>query len=111
MWANRKRRTQWVKVFCSGCSAGSTSVALSQFIVLKRKGQWAVKSNDQERSCSSQLEAIHAAIQLANECGKNGKASVVLLQAAKNQFETIWTYGESPFPPAKSDLPPLSEAS
>jgi hypothetical protein len=36
---------------------------------------------------------------------------VVLLQAAKNQFETIWTYGESPFPPAKSDLPPLSEAS
>ena len=41
----------------------------------------------------------------------NGKASVVLLQAAKNQFETIWTYGESPFPPAKSDLPPLSEAS
>jgi hypothetical protein len=69
-------------------------VALSQFIVLKRKGQWAVKSNDQERSCSSQLEAIHAAIQLANECGK-----------------TIWTYGESPFPPAKSDLPPLWEAS
>jgi len=54
-------------------------VALSQFIVLKRKGQWAVKSNDQERSCSSQLDAIHAAIELANECGKNGKASVVLL--------------------------------
>ena len=86
-------------------------MALSQFIVLKRKGQWVVKSNDQERSCSSQLDAIHAAIELANECGKNGKASVVLLQAAKNQFETIWTYGESPFPPAKSDLPPLSEAS
>ena len=79
-------------------------MALSQFIVLKRKGQWAVKSNDQERSCSSQLDAIHAAIELANECGKNGRASVVLLQAAKNQFETIWTYGESPFPPAKSDL-------
>ena len=64
-------------------------MALNQFIVLKRKGQWAVKSNDQERSCSSQLEAIHAAIELANECGKNGRASVVLLQAAKNQFETI----------------------
>jgi hypothetical protein len=86
-------------------------VALNQFIVLKRKGLWAVKSNDHEQSCSSQMEAIHAAIKLANECGKNGKTSVVLLQAAKNQFETIWTYGESPFPPAKSDLPPLSEAS
>jgi hypothetical protein len=86
-------------------------VALIQFIVLKRKGKWSVKSTDQERSFSGQLEAIHAAVQLANECGKNGKPSVVLLQAAKNQFETIWTYGASPFPPGKSDLPPLSEAS
>jgi len=85
-------------------------VALTQFIVLKRKGQWAVKSNDQERSCSSQLEAIHAAIQLANECGKNGKPSVVLLEGAKG-FDTIWTYGESPFPPSKSDLPSLPKAS
>ena len=86
-------------------------MALTQFIVLKRKGQWAVKSNDQERSCSSLLEAIHAAIQLANECGKNGKPSVVLLQTAKKQFDTIWTYGESPFPPSKSDLPSLPKVS
>lgn len=86
-------------------------MALTQFIVLKRKGSWAVKSNDQERSFSAQLEAMHAAIQLANECGKNGKPSVVLLQTAKNQFETIWTYGESPFPPSKSDLPSLPKAS
>lgn len=86
-------------------------MALIQFIVLKRKGKWAVKSKDQERSFSAQLEAMHAAIQLANECGKNGKPSVVLLQTAKNQFETIWTYGKSPFPPSKSDLPSLSQAS
>jgi hypothetical protein len=86
-------------------------VALTQFIVLKRKGKWAVKSNDQERPFSAQMEAMNAAIQLANECGKNGKPSAVLLQTAKNQFETIWTYGESPFPPSKSDLPPLSQAS
>ena len=86
-------------------------MALIQFVVLKRKGNWAVKSNDQERSFSAQLEAMHAAIQLANECGKNGKPSVVLLQTAKNQFETIWTYGESPFPPSKSDLPSLPKVS
>jgi hypothetical protein len=86
-------------------------VALIQFTVLKRKGKWAVKSNDQERSFADQLEAMHAAIRLANECGKNGKSSVVLLQTAKNEFETIWTYGESPFPPSKADLPQLSEAS
>jgi hypothetical protein len=86
-------------------------VALTQFIVLKRKGSWAVKSNDQERSFSAQLEAMHAAIQLANECGKNGKPSVVLLQTARKQFDTIWTYGASPFPPSKSDLPSLPQAS
>ena len=86
-------------------------MALTQFIVLKRKGSWAVKSNDQERSFSAQLEAMHAAIQLANECGKNGKPSVVLLQTAKKQFDTIWTYGESLFPPSKSDLPSLPKAS
>jgi hypothetical protein len=49
------------------------------------------------------------AINLANECGKNGKPAVVLLQRSKNQFGTIWTYGESPFPPSKSDLPSLSQ--
>jgi hypothetical protein len=85
-------------------------VALIQFIVLKRKGKWAVKSIDQERFFSSQREE-HAAIGLANDCGKDGKPSVVLLQKAKNKFDTIWTYGESVFPPSKSDVPALSEAS
>jgi len=86
-------------------------VALTQFIVLKRKGNWAVKFNDQEQFFSAPLEAMQAAIRLANECGKNGKPSVVLLQKAKNQFDTIWTYGESAFPPSKSDVPALAEAS
>ena len=54
---------------------------------------------------------LHAAIELANDCGKDGKPSVVLLQKAKNKFDTIWTYGESAFPPSKSDVPALSEAS
>jgi hypothetical protein len=42
---------------------------------------------------------LHAAIELANDYGKEGKPSVVLLQKAKNKFDTIWTYGESAFPP------------
>ena len=58
-----------------------------QCIVLKRKGKWAVKSVDQERFFSSQREALHAAIELANDCGKEGKPSVVLLQKAKNKFD------------------------
>ena len=48
-------------------------MALIQFIVLKRKGKWAVKSVDQEVFFSSQREALHAAIELANDCGKDGK--------------------------------------
>jgi len=33
-------------------------VALIQFIVLNRKGKWAVKSADQERSFAAQREAL-----------------------------------------------------
>jgi hypothetical protein len=45
-----------------------------------------------------------------NESGKNGKPSVVLFQKAKDQFEQIWTYGESAFPLTTSDLPDNPEA-
>jgi hypothetical protein len=83
-------------------------VAHIQFIVLKRKGKLAVKFVDQERFFSSQREALHAAIERANDCGKDGKPSVVVLQKAKNKFDTI---GKSAFPPSKSDVPALSEAS
>jgi hypothetical protein len=85
-------------------------MSLIQFIVVKRKGNWMVKFRDQERSFSAQQDAVLAAIELANECGKDGRPSVVLLQTAKNQFDAIWTYGENPFPPSKSDVPSLSRA-
>jgi hypothetical protein len=85
-------------------------MTLIQFVVLKRKGKWLVKFNDQERSFPAQQDAMHAAVKLANECGKDGRPCVVLLQTDKNKFDTIWTYGESPFPPSKSDLPSPSQA-
>jgi hypothetical protein len=78
--------------------------ALTQFIVLKRGGRWSVKSKDLEPFFSTQREAIQAAVQLANDCGKDGKPSVVLFQRSKTRFENIWTYGKSSYPPAKSDL-------
>jgi len=81
-----------------------------QFVVRKRKAKWLVHSNDLERSFSLQREAMLAAVRLANESGKNGKPSVVLFQKAKDQFEQIWTYGESPFPLTSSDLPDIPEA-
>jgi hypothetical protein len=79
-----------------------------QFIVLKCKGKWSIKSRDWERFFSMQREAMDAAIRLANDSGKEGKPAVVLFQKSKTQFEKIWTYGESPYPPARSDLPAMS---
>ena len=82
--------------------------AFTQFIVLKREGKWVVKANDLERFFSVQREAVDAAIRLANDSGKEGKPGAVLFQKSKSKFEKIWTYGESRYPPARSDLPTTS---
>jgi hypothetical protein len=80
-----------------------------QFIVLKREGKWLVKSKDLERVFSVQREAVDAAIRFANDSGKEGRPGVVLLQKSKTKFEKIWTYGQSSYPPARSDLPMVVE--
>ena len=82
--------------------------AVVQFIVLKRRGKWVVKSKDLERIFSARREAVDAAIRFANDSGKEGNPGVVLFQKSKTKFEKIWTYGESPYPPARSDLPMMS---
>jgi hypothetical protein len=82
--------------------------AAVQFIVLKREGKWVLKANDQERFFSVQREAVDTAIRLANDSGKEGKPAAVLFQKSKSKFEKIWTYGEDPYPPARSDLPAMS---
>jgi len=79
--------------------------AVVQFIVLKRGDKWALKSKDLERIFSRQRETVDAAIRFANDTGKEGNPAVVLFQKSKTRFEKIWTYGESPYPPARSDLP------
>jgi hypothetical protein len=82
---------------------------LIQFIVLKREGKWVIKSKDLERVFSVQREAVDAAIRFANDSGKEGKPGVVLFQKSKTKFEKIWTYGQSSYPPARSDLPMVVE--
>jgi hypothetical protein len=47
------------------------------------------------------------AVRLANESGKNGKPSVVVLHKQKHVRKS-WTYGESPYP--MSDLLARSQA-
>jgi hypothetical protein len=84
--------------------------AYIQFIVLRRKGAWSVKSADLVRTFPSQLAAMQAGIEMANESGKNGKPSVVLFEMGKKRFDTIWTYGKDPYPLPRSSLPAISEA-
>jgi len=79
-----------------------------QFIVLKREDKWVVKADGLERFFSVQREAVDAAIQLANDSGKEGNPGVVLLQKSKTDYRKIWTYGKDPYPPTKTDLPPMS---
>ena len=47
---------------------------------------------------------MEAAIKLAHDSGKDGKPAVVLFQKTKTDFQKIWTYGESAYPPSKLDL-------
>jgi hypothetical protein len=32
-----------------------------------------------------------------------------MFQKSRSEFEKIWTYGEDPYPPAKSDLPAVQQ--
>ena len=77
---------------------------LVQFVVLKREDKWVVKSKELERVFSAQHKAVEAAIKLANDSGKDGKPAVVLFQKTKADFQKVWTYGESAYPPSKLDL-------
>jgi hypothetical protein len=77
---------------------------LVQFVVLRREDKWVVKSKELERVFSGQHKAVEAAIKLAHDSGKDGKPAVVLFQKTKADFQKIWTYGESAYPPSKLDL-------
>jgi hypothetical protein len=76
--------------------------------VLRRENKWVFKAKDLERFFSIHREAVDAAIRSANDSGKEGKPGVVLVQRSKTEFQKIWTYGESPYLPTKSDLPMMS---
>jgi hypothetical protein len=70
-----------------------------QFVVRQRKGTWSVTSADLDRSFAARATALKAAIELANESGKNGKPAIVCAEGDGGQFEAIWTYGTDLYPP------------
>jgi hypothetical protein len=75
---------------------------LVQFIVLQRSEKWVVKSRELERAFGDRRKAIHCAVELANESGKNGKPALVLAGSRRHEFAPIWTFGKDPYPLARS---------
>src|SRR6266487_4907004 len=75
---------------------------LIQCVVLQRSEKWVVKSRDLERAFGDKRKAIHWAVELANESGKNGKPALVLAGCRRHEFAPIWTFGKDSYPLAKS---------
>jgi hypothetical protein len=75
---------------------------LIQFVVLQRSQKWVVKSREMERAFGDKRKAIHCAVELANESGKNGKPALVLAGSSRHEFAPIWTFGKDPYPLARS---------
>jgi hypothetical protein len=75
---------------------------LIQFVVLQRSQKWVVKSRELERAFGDKRKAIHCAVELANESGKNGKPALVLAGFRRHEFAPIWTFGKDSYPLARS---------
>lgn len=75
---------------------------LVQFIVLQRSEKWVVKSRELERAFGDKHKAIHCAVELANESGKNGRPALVLAGSRRHEFAPIWTFGKDSYPLARS---------
>src|SRR4030081_2855659 len=74
-------------------------MAFVQFVLRQRKGTWSVTSADLDRSFAARATALKAAVELANESGKNGKPAVLCAGGEGGKYEAVWTYGTDPYPP------------
>jgi hypothetical protein len=84
-------------------------VRARQYLVLKGRGSWFVKSLGRLGVCySSEARAIRGAIDRAEKTGMNGKPSMVALFIKHNEPKIIWTFGQDPYPPMTFDLEPPS---
>jgi hypothetical protein len=80
-------------------------VRVRQFLVLKRNGNWYVKSLGRLGApYSSQAKAIQDAIERAEKSGKSGKPANVALFIKQGEQKLIWTFGQGAYPPMTFDL-------
>ena len=79
-------------------------VRVRQFLVLKRNGNWYVKSLGRLGvPYSSQAKAIRDAIERAEKSGKSGKPANVVLFIKQGEQKVIWTFGHDAYPPMTFD--------
>jgi hypothetical protein len=84
-------------------------VRVRQFLVLKRNGNWYVKSLGRRGvPYSSKDKAIRNAIDRAEKSGKSGKPSNVALFTKYRELKIIWTFGQNPYPPMTFEFQPSS---
>lgn len=75
-------------------------MARVQYYVLKNGTEWKVRHNDKDYPYATQKAAMKAAVDAAHSSGKNGHDAQVLVQGRDGQWQTEWTYGNDPYPPA-----------
>jgi hypothetical protein len=81
-----------------------------QFVGRQRKGTWSVTSADLDRSFAARATALKAAVELANESGKNGKPAIVCAEGDGGQFEAIWILRDRPVSPYRPGASPKTQA-
>ena len=72
-----------------------------RYYVFRQQGGWAVRHGDKV-CCAfpSEADAIHAAIETAQDFGDRFDGAEVLVEGEDAQFRIVWPKGQDPDPPA-----------
>jgi hypothetical protein len=75
------------------------SMAEVRYLVIQRNGEWKISSgNFRMGPYRDRIQAIDAAIDMADRDGRNGRDSQVLVRGDDRQLRIEWTYGRDPYP-------------
>ena len=75
-------------------------MARERYYVLKDGDGWKVRHDDKDTPYDTQAEAMEAARDAAHKMHDGGTDSQVLVLGSDGQWQTEWTYGNDPYPPA-----------
>jgi hypothetical protein len=76
-----------------------TDMAEVRYLVIKRNGEWKITLGRAKMGrYPDRLRAIDAAIDMADQDGRDGRDSQVLVRGEDRQLLIEWTYGRDPYP-------------